>query len=59
MAIYEFRCKKCGQIQEIYCRIGDDNAKHIPCINCGICVWEKVPAVSNFVLSENFKRNMP
>jgi putative FmdB family regulatory protein len=55
--IYLFKCKKCGHVQEIV-TFKDNEQNHMPCLKCGVCLWEKVPAVSNFVLSENFKRNM-
>jgi len=57
MPIYEFVCRKCGHKQEIACRVGGDEYKHMPCANCGIAIWEKLPAAPAIHFSEQFLKN--
>jgi len=44
MPIYEYRCRKCGNVQEIYSTVGGNEYRHRPCDRCGVTVWEKVPS---------------
>lgn len=56
MPIFEYKCRKCGHVQEIVV-FKDNEQDHMPCLNCGVCLWEKMPTSPGLVrLDEKLRR---
>ena len=56
MPIFEFKCKKCGHVQEIVV-FKDNEQRHKPCDKCGVSLWEKMPTAPGMVrLDEKLRR---
>ena len=56
MPIFEYKCRKCGHVQEIVV-FRDNEQDHMPCLNCGVCLWEKMPTSPGLVrLDEKLRR---
>ena len=57
LPLYEFICLKCGNKQEIACRVGGEEYKHMPCNVCGVSLWQRVPSAPAVHFSEEFLKN--
>ena len=53
MAIYEYRCAKCGTVNEFLVGVGVDSPE-IQCSRCGSSELKKIFSKANFKINDSF-----
>jgi putative FmdB family regulatory protein len=49
MPIFDFKCRDCGRIGEVYLR--NTSSEPDPCPDCGSVKWEKLPSAPGAILT--------